>query len=182
MRKALYILGQLTDHDIEWMIEHGRREAVAPGHVLIRQGRPIENLYITLSGHLAVTDERMGGRELARLSSGEIVGEMSFVDAQPPSATVKAVDAATVLALSRRALQDRLDRDTGFAARFYRALALFLSDRLRATVAHLGYGEADGDIRDGEVQDDELDLNVLDAVHLAGNRFDLILKRLSAVS
>ena len=182
MRKALYILGQLSDHDIEWMIEHGRREALPPGHVLIRQGHPIENLYLTLAGHVADIDEKMGGKELARLGSGEIVGEMSFIDAQPPSATVTAAEDAAVLALPRAALQQRLDENPGFAARFYRALAIFLSDRLRATVSRLGYGEANGEIDEEGIQDDELDLNVLDTVHMAGNRFDMILKRLSEAS
>ena len=179
MRKALYILGQLTDLDIEWMIEHGRREVVPQGHVLIRQGQPVENLYITLSGHVSVIDEKMGGKELARLGSGEIVGEMSFIDARPPSATVQGADEATVLVLSKTALQNRIDQDPAFSARFHRALAIFLSDRLRATVSRLGYGAAPGAIEEDEAQDDELDLNVLDTVHLAGNRFDRILKRLS---
>lgn len=182
MRKALYILGQLTDLDIEWMIEHGRRESVPPGEVLIRQGQPIENLYVTLSGHLSVIDEKMDNKELAQLGSGEIVGEMSFIDARPPSATVRAAEAATVLSLPRTVLQARLDEDAAFASRFYRALAVFLSDRLRATVSRLGYGEANGSIDEEAIQEDELDLNVLDTVHLAGNRFDRILKRLSESS
>lgn len=182
MRKALYILGQLNDHDIEWMIEHGRRESIPAGDILIQQGQPIEFLYLTLSGHLSVIDEKMGGKELAQLGSGEVVGEMSFIDARPPSATVKAGEETTVLALSRTALQARLDENAPFAARFYRALAIFLSDRLRATVSRLGYGGDTGQIDEEDLQDDELDLNVLDTVHMAGNRFDLILKRLTEAS
>ena len=181
MRKALYILGQLSDHDIEWMIEHGRRQDLPLGHVLIQQGEATANIYLTLAGFVSVVDEKMGGQVLARLGSGEIVGEMSFIDAQPPSATVVAAEDASVLALPRTALQRRLDEHPDFAARFYRALAIFLSDRLRATVSKLGYGDKES-LDEKSMQDDELDLNVLDTVHMAGNRFDMILKRLSESS
>ena len=179
MRKALYILGQLSDLDIEWMIDYGRRIAVPAGHTLIKQGQPVEDLYVTLAGAFSVIDERMDGHELARLGSGEIIGEMSFIDALPPSATVRAAEAGTVLALPRALLQGKLDQDPSFAARFYRAIAIFLSDRLRTTVSRLGYGDPGAVIEEGVAQEDELDLNVLDTVHLAGARFDHLLKRLA---
>lgn len=177
MRKALYLLGQLNDLDVEWLIEAGQRRRVDEGVVLIRQGRPVQDLYLVLAGRLSVIDEKLDGRELARLGVGEIVGEMSFVDARPPSATVMVFEDSVVLALPRERLQQRLNDEAAFAARFYRALALFLSDRLRSTVSRLGYGAPATTIGD-EMQEDELDLNVLNHVHLAGARFDHILKRL----
>ena len=179
MRKSLYILGPLSDEDIEWMLAYGQRHPVGPGEVLIRQGHPVEDLYLTLEGTFRVTDDRRGGQELARLGSGEIVGEMSFIDANPPSATVTAVDNGLVLALSRKLLQQRLDLDTAFASRFYFALAVFLSDRLRATEARLLGEGAGAPSRDDLADADELDPNVLDTVHLAGARFKHILDRLA---
>ena len=50
MRKALYILGQLSDEDIDWMIRYGRREPVPSGTVLIRQGQPIQDLLRIITG------------------------------------------------------------------------------------------------------------------------------------
>ena len=160
-------------------IAYGERRSVPAGGVIIHQGQPVEELYLILDGMFSVTDELGGGHELARLGSGEIVGEMSFVDANPPSATVTAVESSYVLAVPRHLLQQRLDRDANFAARFYRALAVFLSDRLRATVSRLGYGGDDQSLHDGLVEDDELDPNVLDTVHLAGTRFKYIVDRLN---
>ena len=180
MRKALYILGELSDLDFEWMIERGEKTQVARGEAIIQQGQPLEYMYILLSGLFAVIDEKLDGRELARLRSGEIVGEMSFIEARAPTATVKALEDGLVLALPRAALLQQLKNDTAFAARFYRALAVFLSDRMRSTVRTLGYGTAVTTVDEDEVQDDELDLNVLDKVHLAGQRFDDMLKRLGA--
>ena len=177
MKKVLFILGQLNDPDVDWMTDHGQKETVAAGAVLIQQGKHLEHLYIVLDGLLSVTDARLNNKELAQLGAGEMVGEMSFVDAGPPNATVTALQDSVVLSIPRSNLSAKLEQDTGFAARFYRAIATFLSDRLRATVGQLGYGEVRS-LEEETVAADELDDNVLDNVHLAGSRFDRMLQRL----
>lgn len=178
MRKALYILGQLSDLDIDWMIAHGHREDVVEGQTIIQQGEEVDSLYIVLEGDFSVVDKNIE-EELARLGSGEIVGEMSFVDKQPPSATVTATEDSEVFALPRSTLTRKLEDDNGFSSRFYKALSVFLSDRLRSTVSRLGYGEPEDDGIDEDArQEGELDFGVLDNVHLAGARFERILKQL----
>ena len=101
MRKVLFLFGQLNDDDVEWMLRAGRKRALRDGEVLIEQGVPVEDVYILLEGHLAVWLKPRRGpeKEIARLNAGEIVGEMSFVDARPPSATVKAVEDSTVFGI-----------------------------------------------------------------------------------
>lgn len=182
MRKVLVILGQLSDLDIEWMITAGRKQQIPVGTTLIHEGKEIDALYIVLEGALAVHIQArsgQGAREIVRLRTGEMVGEMSFIDARPPSATVQAIDVATVLAIPRQQLAAKLEQDTGFAARFYRALAMLLSDRLRGTNSQLGYGgDQPQPLPNGDDDEGELDPNLLGSVALAGTRFDLILKRL----
>lgn len=175
MRKVLYILGQLGEDDIEWMLGAGTTARLAPGEQLIHEGRAIEALYIVLDGALVISTAALNDGEVARLSSGEVIGEISFVDERPPTATVTAIQPSTVLALDRAGLHRKLEQDARFAARFFRAVSLFLADRLRTTVGRLGYGSAapaaavDDDL-------DELAFGVLDNVHLAGARFERILK------
>jgi len=182
MRKVLFLFGQLNDDDIEWMLKAGRKRAVQAGEVLIRQGVPVDAVFILLEGNLAVWLQPRKGpeRELARLQAGEIVGEMSFVDARPPSATVKAVTDSTIFALPKAVLTAKLTADPGFAARFYRALAIYLSTTVRERHRALGYGGG-GASEPEELEDeedaDELDVNVLDGVYLAGERFDRMVKR-----
>jgi CRP/FNR family transcriptional regulator, cyclic AMP receptor protein len=180
MRKVLFLFGQLNDDDVEWMIKTGRRRPLAQGETLIRQGVPVDALFILLDGRLSVLLGRQE-REIARLNTGEIVGEMSFVDARPPSATVRGLEDAVVFAIPKAVLQAKLDRDAGFAARFYRALAIYLSTTVRERHRMLGVG---GEVDLDEVQDqddaDELDPNVLDGVYLAGERFDRMVKRVLA--
>jgi bacteriocin-type transport-associated protein len=180
MRKVLYILGQLDDTDVEWLVENGHKEQVPAGKILIEEGQPINTLYITLDGLLSVTDAEVGGRELAKLGAGEIVGEMSFIDASPAASTVTALQPSTVLAIPKTRLQAKLDRDLAFAVRFYKALAIFLAGRLRTVVGRLGYGDSPmQSLDEGTRYADELDQNVLDNVHLAGDRFERILQHLN---
>jgi bacteriocin-type transport-associated protein len=177
MRKVLFILSELADADLDWMLQHGVRESHPAGAVLIEEGKPLSVLYVLLDGQLSVSLAALGGKEVARLQSGEILGELSFLDSRPPTATVTAVSEVTVLSISRSLLSAKLEEDAPFAARFYRALGIFLASRLRRTQKTLGYGG--GEILDDEVQhEDELDPEVLENVALAGARFDWMMRRL----
>jgi CRP/FNR family cyclic AMP-dependent transcriptional regulator len=165
---------------VEWMLTAGAKRFVPAGGVLIEQGVAADALFILLEGRLAVwlRGKRGPERELARLSAGEIVGEMSFVDARPPSATVKALEDSTVFALSKATLNRKLAADPGFAARFYRALAIYLSTTVRERHRAMEYSTGvAADTGEEEDDTDELDPNVLDGVYLAGERFDRMVKR-----
>ncbi|MBW4474864.1 MAG: cyclic nucleotide-binding domain-containing protein [Stenomitos rutilans HA7619-LM2] len=177
MKKVLFILGELDDDDIDWVIETAVRQEVVAGTVLIREGQPIDTLYILLEGTLSVSVAATGDREIAKLSSGEVVGEMSFIDTRSPSATVTATQNALVLSIPRERLATKLRQDIGFASRFYRALAIFLSHRLRVTVNQLGYG-SNNQVETTELPQNELTQDAQDNVALAETRLDWLLRRL----
>jgi CRP-like cAMP-binding protein len=176
MRKALYVMGILDDEDVEWIASHGRRLGVSKDEVLIREGESVDALFILLDGSLRVST---GGTQVATLLSGEIVGEISFVDSRPPAATVTASQPSHVLAVPRSMLHAKIATDPWFASRFFRALATFLADRLRTTTARLGYGNAAQDRLD---EGDEIDLDMMDSVSLAAVRFDKLLKRMAGTA
>jgi CRP-like cAMP-binding protein len=165
-------MGILDDQDVEWIASHGRRLNVRQDDVLIREGEPVDALFIVLEGSLNV---RFGNKQIATLFSGEIVGEISFVDSRPPAATVTAGQSTRVLAIPRNLLTAKMSTDPWFASRFFRAMATFLADRLRTTTARLGYGDgAPNDAHDS----DELAPDFMDSMSLASVRFDRLLKRL----
>jgi CRP-like cAMP-binding protein len=172
MRKVLHLMGTLSDIDIDWLLAHGETRYVPNETSVIRQGEPIEALFILLDGKLSV---RMAGldREVTALHPGEVLGEISFVDARTPSASVVSVQASHVFMINKEVLAKKLTRDDAFAARFYRALAIFLADRLRTTTAHLGYGTWDEDSR---AEADEIDDASFDDISMAARRFDDMLK------
>lgn len=176
MKKILFLLGELNDDDIDWLIQTGTRQEIPAGTVLIEEGKPIDALYILLSGTFTVSVAALDNREIAKLSTGEVVGEMSFLDGRLPSATVQSVEDSLVLCIPRQELAAKLLQDVGFAYGFYRALAILLSNRLRRIVHQLG------DIKDQALTDvgvDERDLETTsENMNLAKTRFDWILRRL----
>ncbi|MCL1465336.1 cyclic nucleotide-binding domain-containing protein [Argonema galeatum] len=176
MEKVLFILGELSDDDIDWMLQTGKREEVPANTVLIEQGKPIDTLYLLLEGTLTVSIATLDNKEIATLSSGEMVGEMSFIDSRPPSATVKTIENSLLLSIPRRQLATRLQQDNGFCSRFYRALAILLSIRLRGTIGQLGYGKVSP--HDGNIDVEQLNPNILDNIAIARTRFDWMLRRL----
>ncbi|MEM9736361.1 MAG: cyclic nucleotide-binding domain-containing protein [Pseudomonadota bacterium] len=159
MRKALFILGDLEDRDLIWLSEAGGLRQLAPGEALVEAGREISDLFFVTDGSFTVTFE---GRRIAELGTGDVVGEMSFVEKRPPSTTVTALAPSRVLAVPRGAMLQAFRSDPAMAARFYRALAVFLSDRLRTTM--------EGDQPVPGLGNGELDEGLLDTLHVAGDR------------
>ena len=174
MQKVLYILGQLNDGDVEWLIREGVRRRISQGAHLIEEGQANNHLYIMLEGHVSVSVQGIG--EVDVLGSGEILGEMSMVDSRPPSATVTALEDSYVLALPHDRLRRQVDLDHGFGMRFFRALATFLSQRLRHERTP-DYDEIVG-LLEGQEQDGELDALVLDNLQVAGARFNRLVRKM----
>jgi len=174
MKKVLFILGELDDDDIDWILETSKHKELPIGTVLIQQGQPIDVVYILLEGELSVTTTAADSREIASLFSGEVVGEMSFIDTRPPSATVTAKTEALVLCIPRSQLAIKLKQDVGFASRFYRALAIFLSERLRLAVHLIGNSNPEP----LKLTEGDLTQEARDSVAIAQTRLDWLLRRL----
>jgi CRP/FNR family transcriptional regulator, cyclic AMP receptor protein len=180
MRNVLIALGALSDSDIDWLLEVGSKLKIPNNQALVNMGQPIDALYLLLEGQFGVFVNR---QMVAQLSSGDIVGEMSLVDSQLPSATVTALMDSWVLSIPRSQLKQHLMVDLGFAARFYRMTSLFLSNRLRTLNAQTGNAQA-GDSGNASLQAEEYDADeiapdVLEDLALAASRFEWILKRLN---
>lgn len=139
MKNSLYILAELSELDFEWLLATGKRRRISQGSVLIQEGQPVDALYLILQGTFSVAVSALDNQEIAELSSGEVLGEISLVDNRPPTATVTALTDAIVWAIPKVQLSMKLTQDITFACHFYQSLAVLLSDRLRGTVNWLGY-------------------------------------------
>ena len=175
------LLKELNNSDIDWMLSTGLYRHLAAGERLVLAGQPLGNLHILIEGSLvstvpqidnnplarafaALDDGQSEGVEIARLSSGEVVGEMSLINLRPPSTNVTAIEKSQVLSIPILQLEAKLESDIGFAARFYRAIAILLSDKLETIIARLGRSKLapDSSIKDvlfifGELNDSDLD-------------------------
>ncbi len=176
MRKVLFIMSQLSDEDVDWMSENGERVRIDGGAELVAINSRVDSVYFVIDGLLEV--KAGGGAKLAELGSGEIVGEMTLVDPAPTSVSVSAAVSSLLLRLPMATLRAKLAADIPFAACFYRAMATFLADRLRNTTRRMGRSaEAESSVKEDQLED--LNEDLLDNVHLAGARFDRMLKKLA---
>jgi bacteriocin-type transport-associated protein len=201
-RDMLFVLGELNDSDIDWLIKSGTRQKITANTVLIDEQGSVDALYILLSGTMTVSvsenkcnplvrafgareSRESSSQEIARLSRGEMIGETPFIEARLPSATVKALEDALVLSIHRSRLAAKLQLDVGFASRFYRVIATLHSNRLQEIFRQLGYGkpiDSKNQPLDKAIEyEDELDFSVLERMALAGARFDWMLSRLKGV-
>lgn len=175
MRKVLYIMGFLSDEDIDWMASSGRVIRPEKNAAIIVEGEAAGHVFFVLGGECSV--EIAGAGVIAQLRTGEVIGEMSYVDNALPSATVRSGLGCALLAIDRRDIDDRLASDPGFAGRFYKAMAIFLVDRLRAANRR-------GVNLQGAVENDQDELGdmLMDSLSVAGLRFEHMLRKLSGTS
>lgn len=182
MRKVLYLLGVLNDSDVDWIMANGKRKDFDAGSVVVAAHKPLFEMYVVLQGEMSVRLDEQEDRQVATLYSGEIIGELSFLDNRPPNVSVVATTDVALISLSRSGLQAKLDRDPGFASRFYKSLGSFLAVRLRQTMGQLGYGADDGAaVMEHEDAEDELDPELLDRTAIAGQYFDMLQEHFGVV-
>lgn len=199
VRDVLHIFGKLHDSDLDWAIANGTLQKISTQTSLIRQGGPVDALYILLDGQMNITLEsdqhnpltnifatlegiKPSGKEITKLYKGEIIGETSCLDGRFSYATITALEDSILLALPRPLLVAKLQQDRGFAARFYLAIATLLADKLQGIISRLSIGRrtyTQGKSLNKEIYyEDELDTETLEQMSLAATRFDWMLERL----
>lgn len=78
--------------------------SLIPGDILLEPARSNNLIYVLLSGELIVSPDLGDVAPLARLRTGECVGEVSMIDDQPPSAYVIAASETRLLAIPQASL------------------------------------------------------------------------------
>jgi response regulator RpfG family c-di-GMP phosphodiesterase len=109
-------------------VAHGFKEVnFKDREILCKEGDDGDRMYIVTDGAVSVQkDMGWGQRELRRLESGEVVGEMSLIAGEKRSATVQAVGPTTCLELSSDVFQQLLNSEPHFAQQ----VAIILTERL----------------------------------------------------
>jgi extracellular factor (EF) 3-hydroxypalmitic acid methyl ester biosynthesis protein len=139
---ALDIFQQLRQEDIHWMLASAELRTISANGVLVREDDPSETIFFIADGLFEVYVYGGSGRlKVGQLGPGEIIGEISWLDRKPISATVRAVETSSVLTLSIAALEHKIAADAGFAARLFRAIATLTAERLRTTTSQVRRAE-----------------------------------------
>lgn len=95
------------------------------GAILTREGATGGIAFVLASGSAEVV---RGGKRLATLGPGDVVGELSLIDGEPRSATVKALTDLEVLELDNRDLNKLLKKAPSVVRKLLEALAGRLRD------------------------------------------------------
>ncbi|HAJ12249.1 MAG: Crp/Fnr family transcriptional regulator [Hydrogenophaga sp.] len=111
------LFSTLTQAQAELVAEAVIKRRFKRGETIVEQGKKSNFLAIVLTGHARVVTQDGRGREviLATLNPGDYLGEMSLIDDQPHSATVRAEVQTDVLILGRLEFARCLPENTSMA-------------------------------------------------------------------
>ena len=122
-----------------FLIRFGNIREFKDHELLMKQGEPSTSIHFILEGQVSVERQRRNDAQavqLAKLGSGEIVGEMGVMVDLPRSATVIAIKPTTTLELDAPSFE----RAARAFPILHRVLAKLLSERLRRTSERVGDG------------------------------------------
>ncbi len=127
------------------LLDRAERLSFKRGQVIFTEGDPGDKLYVVAAGKIKLSRTSHDGREnlLAVLGPGEIIGEISFFDPGPRTASAITVSETEVLSLAHAHLGGFLEANAGASVAMLGALA----HRLRRTndsVADLVFTDVPG--------------------------------------
>jgi len=130
------VFHKLSTDDWQNLFAKGQTRTYKDGELICREGDEGDSLFFVADGEVRVMARMWGGGggapfELARLATGSVFGEMSFLDRAKISASVVAEGQVEIVRLYTQDIERLIADDPEFGLRFYRSLAVTLSRRLR---------------------------------------------------
>ena len=134
MLKSVNLLQSLNDQELNYLLQMGAvKKAEAHSNIVI-EGELTGGLYVILDGIVGVyKNNQLTGTmyDIGQLRAGSAFGEMSLVDNNPRSATVRALTDCHLFFLSREAFQKFLSTSVDLRLRFYESCIRNIVQRLR---------------------------------------------------
>ena len=110
------LLRHLPPEGIETILPYIRKRHLKAGEILFNAGDPGDALYIVAKGQVEVlADSSANARSLARLGEGHAFGEMALISGGARTATIRAVDAAELIEISKDNFQELIEHDPQLA-------------------------------------------------------------------
>ena len=135
--RGLPYFADLPDDLLDRVCQASEQIDVPRGQVIIEEGTTSEEMYVVVSGELAVTKAGSSRDvQLAVLSAGDVVGEIALLDDAPRTATVTAESDSTVIRIPAAAFEDLIGD-----ARVVRRMFRTVTARLRGIEVNLRHDE-----------------------------------------
>lgn len=141
---ATGIMAGLQEDDRQLLGDYGEFLPVHPDQILIEEGGEQDSLYFIISGVLHVHTDTVEKRTLvARIGSGETLGEVNLFDPSTASASVTAREFSQVWRANRSDLEAFTSAYPAAAARLLAGILSEMSTRLRRMNERLATREAE---------------------------------------
>jgi CRP/FNR family cyclic AMP-dependent transcriptional regulator len=129
--RAIPLFSRVSDSDLEDIASHLIERRFPKNSTVVEEGLPGDYMYVIREGRVKVTKASDDGREkiMNFLESGSFFGDMALLANDVRSASVKTLESARLLALSRRDFIDLLRQSPDLAL----AVIEELTNRLRET-------------------------------------------------
>ncbi|HVY78488.1 MAG TPA: Crp/Fnr family transcriptional regulator [Solirubrobacterales bacterium] len=129
-------LALLAEADREALLALGRSQSFRPGEHLMRQEEPGDPVLLLRQGHVKATFVEPQGREivLSFHGPGDVLGELSFVRAEPRSSNVVAIEAVEAEALAAAEFRAFLGQRPSTALALFDAIGRRFRDANRTQV------------------------------------------------
>jgi CRP-like cAMP-binding protein len=133
--RSIGLFGALSDEILALFAQSLLVRVIDPGVTLFREGDDGREMFVVLQGELEVLKRSHRGTEarVALLGPGDWVGDMSIVDIQPRSASVRALAPTRLLRVSTADLDNVYRTDLKAYSIVILNIARELSRRLRVT-------------------------------------------------
>ena len=118
--KNLDLFRNIPDKELARIAPIARMVEYDEGQFVCRQGEDGQNLFTIIAGSVLI---QQGSRVLAKLNSGEVVGELAFLDQQPRSADVVAAEPLRLLEICGADFQPLIEQHGTLARKLLQVLA-----------------------------------------------------------
>jgi CRP-like cAMP-binding protein len=128
------LFGGLDDESLRILAERLPTHKAEPGSTVIQEGDPSKEMFVVLGGELEVVKQSRSRHDVrvALIGPGDWFGEMSILDVQPRSASVRALAPTLLLRITTEHVEQLLyRRDVKAYAILLMNVARELSRRLR---------------------------------------------------
>ena len=131
--RGVPLFSHLRPLEFERLLQLANEVDVADGQIFIRQGESGQEFFVVLAGNVVVERD---SQPIARLGTGDFLGEIALLDGRPRTATARAEGAARLLVLNHGEFDSLLDEFPTITRQVVQALV----ERLRRNVTIPQFG------------------------------------------
>ncbi len=98
------LLQALADDELDHLARYSRTRELEAGELIFSKGDPGDSMAVVIEGRVVIGSTSIDGKELVLniIHSGEVLGEIAFLDGEDRTADAKALEKAAILVLERR--------------------------------------------------------------------------------